>query len=536
MAETTEKNTQRGVGVSPASGEDGLASPGAQANGTHREGGTPSPREKIVCGRSRGFFPEFTRRPGDNKTNMHYCPGCGHGILHKLIAETIDEFNVKDRTILISPVGCAVFAYYYFDCFGISVPHGRSPAVGTGLVRANPDSLVIGYQGDGDLGAIGFNHFIQAANRGENMAVFFVNNSVYGMTGGQAAPTTLPGQKTTTTPEGRSVFNEGFPLKVSEMISALDAPVYVERVALSTASNILKARRATRKAIRNAIDRKGFSLVECLSGCPVNLKMDARQMNEFIDGKMTVYFPTGCFKDIAETRDPIKRPVGQYDPDEVKKALYPVEAARHVKDDYVVPSDIFSREKRIKIAGFGGQGVLSLGIMIATMSRLRNFNVSWLPSYGPEMRGGTATCSVILSRQHIHSPFVANDCHLLVALNQPSLDRYFGDVKAGGVVIYDNSTIRAPRNDDRKLLIYRVPAAEIARKLGSQQFANSVILGALATIMQGFFLEGDDKDDFERVVEEAVRDCFSGKTSLIQQNINAYRAGTTAVERAQNID
>jgi len=490
------------------------------------------PAERVICGRSAGFFPEFPRRPGENKTNMHYCPGCGHGILHKLIAETIDEFHVKDRTILISPVGCSVFAYYYFDCFGISVPHGRSPAVGTGFLRANPDSLVIGYQGDGDLGAIGFNHFIQAANRGENMVVFFVNNSVYGMTGGQAAPTTLPGQKTATTPEGRSVFNEGFPLKVSEMISALDAPVYVERVALSSAANILKARRATRKAIRNAINRKGFSLVECLAGCPVNLKMDARQMNEFIDGKMSFYFPTGCLKDIADSRDPISRPVGQYDPEAVKRALYPVEVERFVKDDHVVPSDIFRREKRIKIAGFGGQGVLSLGVMIATMSRLRNFNVTWLPSYGPEMRGGTASCSVILSRQHINSPFVAGDSHLLVALNQPSLDKFIGDVKAGGVVIYDNSTVRVPRESGQGLLIYKVPASDIARTLGSPQYANSVILGALATILRDFFLEGDDKDDFQRVVEEAIRDCFNGKPNLIQQNINAYRAGTAAVRRA----
>ena len=525
---------QRDAGVSPAS-DRGTDSPSStdHTHGTHNAGGTPAPREKLICGRSGGFFPEFTRRPGENKTNMHYCPGCGHGILHKLIAEAIDEFGVKDRTILISPVGCAVFAYYYFDCFGISVPHGRSPAVGTGIIRANPDSLVIGYQGDGDLGAIGFNHFIQAANRGENMAVFFVNNAVYGMTGGQAAPTTLPGQKTTTTPEGRSVFNEGFPLKVSEMISALDAPVYVERVALSSAANILKARRATRKAIRNAIDRKGFSLVECLAGCPVNLKMDARQMNEFIDGKMTFYFPTGCLKDIADTRDPINRPVGQYDPETVKSVLYPVEVKRHVEDDHVVPSDIFSREKRIKITGFGGQGVLSLGVMIATMSRLRNFNVTWLPSYGPEMRGGTANCSVILSRQHINSPFVANDCHLLIALNQPSLDKFIGDVKTGGVVIYDNSTVKTPR-EGRGLHMYQVPASDIARKLGTPQVANSVILGALATIMQGFFLEGDDKEDFERVVEEAIRNCFNGKPNIIQQNINAYHAGTTAVQRAKD--
>ena len=227
---------------------------------------------EVIHSRSKGFFAEFTRRNSNTPQNMHYCPGCGHGILHKLIAEAIEDLQIKDRTILISPVGCSVFAYYYFDCFGISVPHGRAPAVGTGLSRADEDNIVISYQGDGDLGAIGLNEFLQTANRGENMAVFFVNNAIYGMTGGQMAPTTLPGQKTVTTPLGRSVQSEGYPLKVAEMVAALDSPVYVERVALSSGSNILKARAALRKALQNTIDKKGFSFVEFLTGCPVNLK------------------------------------------------------------------------------------------------------------------------------------------------------------------------------------------------------------------------------------------------------------------------
>ncbi len=485
--------------------------------------------ERIVCGRSRGFFETFERRPGDNQTNMHYCPGCGHGILHKLIAEAIEDFAVKDRTVVIAPVGCSVFAYYDFDCFGISVPHGRAPAVATGLLRANPETLVLGYQGDGDLGAIGFNHFIQAANRGETLTVFFVNNAIYGMTGGQMAPTTLPGQKTQTSPEGRSVFNEGFPLKVCEMVSALDAPVYVERVALSTVSNIRKARAAVRKAISNSIDRKGFSLVECLAGCPVNLKLDAVRMNEFIDEQMTRYFPLGCFKDIAEERDPVRRPTGIYDPEQVKEILYPVEVDRAVDDDFRNPSAVFTRERRIKIAGFGGQGVLSLGIMIATMSKLRNFQVSWLPSYGPEMRGGTANCSVVLSREEVGSPFVDGACNLLIALNQPSLDRFLPELKSHGVVIYDSSTIAPPANDERELRIYHLPASDIARKLGSARCANSVLLGALATVMRDFFLEGSDKEDFDRVVEEAICDCFNEKSAVIQENINAFHAGKRAV-------
>ncbi len=487
-------------------------------------------KEKIVYGRSAGFLPSFDRRSGDNHTNMHYCPGCGHGILHKLIAEGIEDFGVKDRTILISPVGCSVFAYYYFDCFGISVPHGRAPAVATGLVRSNPDNLVLSYQGDGDLGAIGFNHFIQAANRGENITVFFVNNAIYGMTGGQMAPTTLPGQKTQTTPCGRSVFNEGFPLKVCEMVAALDAPVYVERVALSTAANIMKARRAVRKALQNSIDRKGFSLVECLSGCPVNLKLDAMKMNEFIDEQMTRYYPLGCYKDIAESRDPIQRPQGIYQPERVKDILYPVKIPRAVDDQFRNPSAVFSRERRIKIAGFGGQGVLSLGIMIATMCKLRNFQVSWLPSYGPEMRGGTANCSVVFSRGEIGSPFTDSESNLLIALNQPSLDKFLPQLKRRGVLLYDSSTIEPPANDARELRIYHVNAGDIAEKLGSLKIANSVMLGALAAIMRDFYLEGADKDDFDRVFEEAISDCFADKTQVIQANINAYHAGKRALK------
>ena len=218
--------------------------------------------EKIKLGRPAGFFDVFERRPGSIKKNMHYCPGCGHGVLHKLIAEAIADLGITHRVVLAAPVGCAVFAYYYFKCRSIQCAHGRAPAVATGLTRSNPDDVVISYQGDGDLASIGFNHILQAANRGENMTVFFVNNAIYGMTGGQMAPTTLPGQKTQTTPLGRDVLETGYPIRVCEMISQFDAPVYVERCALTSFKNIMAARRAVRKALQNSMDKKGFSLVD----------------------------------------------------------------------------------------------------------------------------------------------------------------------------------------------------------------------------------------------------------------------------------
>lgn len=489
-----------------------------------------STQEKIKFGRSKGFFDTFSRRPGAIKTNMHYCPGCGHGILHKLIAEAIEDLGIKDRTVLISPVGCSVFAYYYFDCFGISVPHGRAPAVGTGIVRSNPEDIVISYQGDGDLGAIGFNEFIQTANRGENMVVFFVNNTIYGMTGGQMAPTTLPGQKTTTCLQGRSVMSDGYPLKVCEMVASLDSPVYVERVALSTGAQIMKARQAVRKALNNTISKKGFSLVEFLTGCPVNLKMDAVQINEFIDLHMSKYFPLGCFKDIAEQRDPIQRPQGIYDAESVKKAIYPAFSPSSVSHDFRNPSPFFNRERRIKIAGYGGQGVLSFGYMLATMGKLRNFNVSYLPEYGPEMRGGTASCSVVSSRQIIASPVVNADCNLLVVLNQQSWDKFHHELKATGVVVFDSSNVKID-NLKKTQTAYSVNASDLARELGNLKYANSLLMGALAKLMDDIFLQNEDKEDFERVVEEAIRECFNSKENVIQKNINAFYIGKRAAKR-----
>lgn len=487
--------------------------------------------DKVLYTRSKGFFPSFERRPGPIKTNMHYCPGCGHGILHKLIAEAIEDFGIKDKTILIAPVGCAVFSYYYFDCFGISVPHGRAPAVGTGLSRANPENIVLSYQGDGDLASIGFNQIIQAANRGENLAVFFVNNAIYGMTGGQMAPTTLPGQKTQTSPYGRSVSSEGYPLKVSETVAALDAPVYVERVALSTVQQIHKARLAVRKAISNSIERKGFSLVECLSGCPVNLKMHAKEMNEFLDNQMSRYFPLGVYKDIADSRDPLVRPEKIFDVKQVRELLYPVKVSDGVSESFRNPSRIFTTERRVKLAGSGGQGVLSLGYMLATMGKLRNFNVSWLPSYGPEMRGGTANCAVVLSRHPIGSPLVDKDCNLLVALNQPALEKYLPTLKKNGILLYDESNARCPEDPGEERVIYTLPASDLATQLGDLKYANSVLLGAIAVMMDDLYLDEEDKVDFDRVFEEAIMECFREKETVIQNNIKAFYIGKENARR-----
>lgn len=225
-----------------------------------------------------------------------YCPGCGHGTVHRIIAEVVDELNIRERTIGVAPVGCAVFAYDYFNFDMTESAHGRPPAVATGIKRVLPDRIVFTYQGDGDLAAIGTAEFIHAANRGEYITIIFVNNGTYGMTGGQMAPTTLLGQKTATTPRGRSIKRDGYPLKVCELLSSCEGVVYLERTSIHNPAHILKTKKAIRGAFQSQIDEKGFSLVEVLAQCPVNWNMTPLESLSWISDNMAKTFPIGRFK------------------------------------------------------------------------------------------------------------------------------------------------------------------------------------------------------------------------------------------------
>ncbi|MGY0373466.1 thiamine pyrophosphate-dependent enzyme [Clostridium sp. JNZ J1-5] len=227
----------------------------------------------------------------------HYCPGCTHGIIHRLVAETIDELGILDKTIGVAPVGCAVLAYDYFACDMFEAAHGRAPAVATGIKRAKPDSTVFTYQGDGDLAAIGTAEIVHAATRGENITTIFVNNCIYGMTGGQMAPTTLPGQVTETSPYGRDVKTAGHPIRVAEMLATLTGACYVERVSVDSVPNIIKAKKAIKKAFENQIQGKGFSLVEVLSICPTNWGLSPKESLEWLSNNMIPYYPLGVKKD-----------------------------------------------------------------------------------------------------------------------------------------------------------------------------------------------------------------------------------------------
>ncbi|HRX57826.1 MAG TPA: thiamine pyrophosphate-dependent enzyme [Eubacteriales bacterium] len=227
----------------------------------------------------------------------HYCPGCTHGIIHRLVGEAIDELGIEGITIGVAPVGCSVLAYNYFACDMIEAAHGRAPAVATGLKRADPSNIVFSYQGDGDLASIGMAETVHAAARNENITIIFVNNAIYGMTGGQMAPTSLPGQVTQTSPYGRDVTLCGYPVKVCEMLSELDGPEYLERVAVNSVKNVRAAKKAIEKAFRNQIEGKGFSLIEVLSACPTNWGMTPQNALKWIDDKMIPYYPLGVYKD-----------------------------------------------------------------------------------------------------------------------------------------------------------------------------------------------------------------------------------------------
>lgn len=468
--------------------------------------------QKTVLRKPLGFIDVYKHKPGAEKDRTHYCPGCGHGILHKLIAEALEDFDIVEKTIVISPVGCSVFAYYYFHTGNLQVPHGRAPAVATSVSRANPDSVVISYQGDGDLAAIGGNNILQAANRGENMVVFFVNNAIYGMTGGQMAPTTLEGQKTTTTPYGRNVKTDGYPIQVCEIINQLTAPVYVVRTSLHDMPNIRKTRAAVRKAIKNARDKKGFSFVEVLSMCPSGWKMDSVPAQNWIKENMIPRFPLDTFRDISEDAPVIQRPVPVMDPEDVKEILgYSALSDTNLEKN---PDAAFDKVA-LRVAGFGGQGIMSTGIALANVGMEYGYNVSWLPSYGPEMRGGTANCSVKIQEDTIG----ASECtepNMLIAMNQPSLEKFEKILVPGGALIYNTTLINIkPTRGDIK--VYPIPITGIADEFGDTRVQSMVNVGAFAAVT-GMF----DPDE----IVSLMSSLFKGKPEkVIKLNEKAVRKG-----------
>ena len=428
---------------------------------------------EVIHSKSPVFYDKFERKR-DLQHQTHYCPGCGHGVAHKVIADAIEDLGLQNDTIFVSPVGCSVFGYYYFDTGNVQAAHGRAPAVATGVSRALPNKIVVTYQGDGDLAAIGTAEIIHAANRGEKIVVFFVNNAVYGMTGGQLAPTTLIGQTTTTTPWGRRANSEGFPLHVCELLSQIEMPVYIERVALSDNKNIMKARKAVRKALALLKERAGFTLVEILSPCPVNWKKDPVEARRFVAEQLIPVFPLGVFRDrkpsLPETPQPPQRSVPEV------LGLPGNESVTVVALDKVA-AKCNAKSSTIKIAGFGGQGLMLIGQLLAEIGMREGMEVSWLPSYGPEMRGGSAHCHVHLSHTPVGSPVITNP-EVLIAMNEVALRKFSPQVQDGGLILYNSDKV-PEKFPTLKAHIVCVPANEIADSIGSPKVANIVMLGAL---------------------------------------------------------
>ncbi|MBQ1781921.1 MAG: 2-oxoacid:acceptor oxidoreductase family protein [Methanobrevibacter sp.] len=454
----------------------------------------------------QSLLEEYPRK-GTNIQSTHYCAGCGHGILHKLIAECMDELGIQERCVMISPVGCSVYAYFYFNCGNFQTAHGRAPAVATGISRAEDNAIVMSYQGDGDLASIGLNETLQAANRGEKIAVFFVNNTVYGMTGGQMAPTTLIGEKTVTCQTGRDPDYAGHPTHMCELINTLKAPVYIERVSLANPLKIRLAKYAIKQALTVQKEGKGYSFVEVLSPCPTNLKQDVASAQKFIEEQMEKEFPVKNFRNNLYTKEPVKRPASDFSTESLDK-IFNVnrgEGTGYVDDEMEPVS--------IKVSGFGGQGVLSAGLTIAQAACAEGKHVSWYPSYGPEQRGGKSNCSVVISNETIGTP-VVDDIDILIALNKPSLEQFSQDVKEGGVILYDAKI--GEFETDRDVKVIAMPCVDIAEEHGNARTANTALLGALTEL--GDVLKRES-------YENAIREMFASKPKVIDVNIEVLEAG-----------
>ena len=389
---------------------------------------------EVVHSKARVFYETYERKE-ELQHQTHYCAGCGHGIVHKMLAKAIDDLGIQNECILISPVGCSVFAYHYFDVGNIQAAHGRAPAVATAAKRSHPHSIVISYQGDGDLSAIGSAEILHAANRGENITVIFVNNAIYSMTGGQAAPTTLLGQKSTTTPQGRSAANEGYPLRMSELLATLDAPVYIERVGLGDNKQIAQASRAIKRAVDNQVHGLGFSMIEVLSPCPTIWKMSAVEAQHWVRDVMEKTYPLGVVCDRTKDREP--RAVAN-----PRLRLEEIPAILGIEHEEQPEIPIARRSNLVMSISTSAWPVLAVKAFCCSAKCWpRQDSTPDSKSRGCRLTVRRcarelpiATCAS--QSTPIDSPLVTVP-NFLVAMNEPSLRKFDLSVKPGGWVIYN---------------------------------------------------------------------------------------------------
>ncbi len=462
-----------------------------------------------------GKFDRHSHGEGLKGHATHYCPGCGHGLAHKFLAEAIDELGIQDRTVAVSPVGCSVFLYYYFDVGNTQAPHGRAPAVAIGHKLANPESIVVSYQGDGDLASIGLAEIVSTAQLGIPITVIFVNNAIYGMTGGQMAPTTLMGQRTATSPDGRTSFT-GMPMKMAELMAGLDGPVYVERVALFNPKQRNRAKKAIHKALQIQVEGRGFAFVEVLAECPTHLKMSPEETEKWVEEKMLPVFPLGVKKD--ETREPWwNMPKPQF---ETARVLKEIGAGEEKAPRYCTafPAHVAPHDISLKLAGSGGDGAQTAAMLIVHAGINEGFDATHIPAYGPESRGGTSYADVHVADGEVLSP-ASPKPNVLIAFNMPSLVKFGPDVLPGGTIIYDSSVIHELTPVKAGVKVVGVPMSEIAKDLGKVMVKNIVALGALQAAT-GIF----PKETFLTAVRRALKD----KCAMIPMNEQAFEWGVKA--------
>jgi len=472
---------------------------------------------------SGAFYDRFERHAhgeGLKGHATHYCPGCGHGLAHKYLAESIDELGIQDRTVAVSPVGCSVFLYYYLDVGNSQAAHGRAPAVAIGHKTANPDSIVVAYQGDGDLASIGLAEIVSTAQLGLPITVLFINNAIYGMTGGQMAPTTLMGQRTSTTPSGRGGLM-GQPMRMAELIAQLDGPVYVERVALYDNKQRVRAKKAIKRALQLQIENRGFTFVEVLSECPTHLGVDPVAAEKWVKEQMVPVFPLGVKKDVQV--EGLFRPAEAcFDP---QRLVEVTEAAREAPARFCTgfPSHIAAHDIALKLAGAGGDGAQTAAMLITRAAINEGFDSTHIPSYGPESRGGTSYADVHVAEDEVLSPSSPTP-DILVAFNAPSLAKFGPTVRRGGTIVYDRSVISDPPEPPHGVSSLGVPLTEIASELGKRVVKNVVALGALQAAT-GLFPE--------ETFLTALRQALKQKCAMIPLNEQAFGWGAKAIRELQ---
>ncbi|MHC5029178.1 MAG: 2-oxoacid:acceptor oxidoreductase family protein [Planctomycetota bacterium] len=461
------------------------------------------------------FYEKFERHAhgeGLKGHATHYCSGCGHGLVHKYIAEAIEDLDIQDRTIAVSPVGCAVFMYYYLDVGNTQAAHGRAPAVAVGHKVANPEAIVLSYQGDGDLASIGLAEIIQACQMGLPMTFVFVNNAIYGMTGGQMAPTTLPGQVTTTTPTGRERMT-GQPLRMAEIVSQIDGPIYVERCALFDNKQRNRAKKAITKALRLQVENKGLSFVEILAECPTHLKLTPTEAEQWVRDNLVPVFPLGVKKD--EDPEPwFDLGTPSFEPERVVSVIGGTnESPERFGTGF--PTHIHEKDISIKFAGAGGDGAQTIAMLTTRAALNEGWDSTHIPSYGPD-------ADVHIATREVLSPASPRP-HILVAFNPPSLEKFGPTVQPGGIVIYDSSVISEPPDLGPDITVAGIPCSEIARGLGKPMVKNVAALGALQAAAHLF-----PPESFLLTLQMALKN----NCALLALNEEAFRLGAEAFEEA----